>query len=580
MKRYATFALLVILAMLFVACAPQPTAAPTQPPATAAPTKAPEPTKPPAPTNTTAPTKAPAAPVAMTWSRAEPCEGACGNANLSAGGYVFFYAQNPAFLTACDETGAKCNLPGLAEKWEESTDHLTWTFHLRKDVKWSDGTPSTADDHVFTINVVSNPDFKAATFLGIFADIQGFKDYQDKKADSLAGVKKVDDYTFTITWTTPKRRTPYEFSGYFLLPYARMKGQTVAQWIDQKIEDRISVGPYYFTDIKYGEYYAMKANPNFYLGKAKIDQFVYKAIPNWAVAIAGLKSGEVDAVDVTPLNEVPGLRQVSSVAMYPDAVARGYMFWFNVREGRSLPLKVRQAMSLALDRQTIIDTLWEGYGWTFPCVFQPQGVKLAGVIPDANQFDLAKAKQLVSEAKAEGWNGKGWDGKSDLVLQYYYTTEFAKQLMTATADMWKAAGIDITAQLLPTDKVVQVFYDKGEYDILYGCCADPGTLEHPAAGAPDTLYSCACAYPAGWCGQGLCNADLDKNLTIASSSFDRAAEVKALQDVCTFLNSNMITMPTWMSPGIWTVNKRLQNTAVGTGDAARFNKYLFTWSVK
>jgi ABC-type transport system substrate-binding protein len=378
---------------------------------------------------------------------------------------------------------------------------------------------------------------------------------------------------------TPKRRTPYEFSGYWLLPYHRMKDQTMDQWREQKVEDRISVGPYYFTDIKYGEYYAMKANPHFYLGKAKIEEWTYRAIPNWAVAIAGLKSGEVDAVDVTPLNEVPGLRSVTSLAMYPDAVARGYMFWLNQREGRTLPLKVRQAMSLALDRDTMIKTLWEGYGWTFACQFQPQGVPLKGVIPDANKFDLAQAKKLVAEAKAEGWNGKGWDGKSDLVLYYYYTTEFAKQLMTASADMWKAAGIDITAQLLPTDKVVQIFYEKGEYDLMYGCCADPGTLEHPAS-PPDTLYSCACRHPDGWCGQGVCDKELDKMLTVASSTFDRNEEIKAIQDICTYINGKYITLTSWMSPGIWTVNKRIKNSAIGTGDAARFNKYIFQWSLE
>ena len=102
------------------------------------------------------------------------------------------------------------------------------------------------------------------------------------------------------------------------------------EWIDQKVEDRISVGPYYFTDIVYDEYYAMKANPYFYLGPPHIEEFIYRAIPDWSVAIAGSVSGEVDVVDVTPLDEVPGLREVSStLVIVPDAVARGTCSWFN-----------------------------------------------------------------------------------------------------------------------------------------------------------------------------------------------------------------------------------------------------------
>lgn len=509
----------------------------------------------------------------MVWSRAEPCEGACGNPNLSSGPYVFTYAYNPAFLTACDETGAKCNLPGLAYKWEESADHLTWTFYLRKDVRWSDGTPSTADDHVFTINVITHPDFGAAGFQGTFKDVKGMKDYQDKKADKLAGIEKVDDYTFKIVWDVAKRREPKEFSNYFLLPYHRMKDQTVDQWKDMKIEDRITVGPWYFTDIVYGQYYAMKANPYFYLGKPRIDEFIYRAIPNWAVAIAGLKSGEIDVVDVTPLDEVPGLKKVETLNIIPDAVARGYMLWFNMREGRQLPKKVRQAMSLAIDRQAIIDTMWEGYGWTYPCQAQPQGIPLKGVIPDANVYDPEKAKQLIAEAKKEGWNGKGWNGKDNIKLQYYYTTEFAKNLMTAVADMWKAVGLEVDVELLPTDKVVEVFYDKGEYDVLYGCCADPGTGEHFDL---QKLYSCACRYPAGWCGQGICDPELDKQLEKVMS-FDRKEEIEAVQWVCTWLTENMATMPMWMSPGLWTVNARLHNSIAADG---RFNKYTHTWWIE
>ena len=124
-----------------------------------------------------------------------------------------------------------------------------------------------------------------------------------------------------------------------------------------EIEDRISVGPYYFTDIVYDEYYAMKANPHFYLGPPHIEELIYRAIPNWAVAIAGLKSGEVDVVDVTPLDEIPGLQETDNLNIVPDAIARGYMFWVNQN---TVPLKVRQAMQKAIDRQLIIDTLWRG----------------------------------------------------------------------------------------------------------------------------------------------------------------------------------------------------------------------------
>lgn len=562
MRRSVSVMMLAVFALLALAgCAPA--TAPTPAPGVEA-------------TATTAPTTAGGAP-AMVWSRAEPCEGACGNPNLSAGGYVFHYAQNPAYLVSCSPSGASCNLPGLAERWEESEDHLTWTYYLRQDVKWSDGTPSNVDDHIFTINMVTHPEFGAQSYSPLFRDVVGYQEYQDGAADSLAGIERVDDYTFRLHLTVVKRREAKDFSGYFLLPYHRMKDQTMDEWKEMKVEDRISVGPYYFTDVVYNQYYAMKANPHFYLGKPQIEEFIYRAIPNWAVAIAGLKSGAVDVVDVTPLDEVAGLRETPSLQIVPDAVARGYLFWFNLREGRQLPLKVRQAMSLSLDRQLIIDTLWEGYGWTIMCQAQPDGVPLAGAINDPNVYDLERAQQLVAEAKAEGWNGMGWNGQDPIKLYYYYTTEFAQQLMSATAAMWREAGLDVDIELLPTDRVVEVFYDKGEYDVLYGCCADPGTSAHFDM---QPLYSCAARYPAAFAGQGVCDPALDEQLEIMASTFDRQEEIAAIQWVCSYLNDNVITLVGWMSPGLWTINTRLGNTTVEEDGQTLFNKHLHTWTVQ
>ena len=87
--------------------------------------------------------------------------GGCGNANLSPGDYVFYHSQNPAFLTSVQRDGRRVQPARPRQSWEESEDHTTWTFHLREDVTWSDGTPSTADDHIFTINMVTNPEFGA-----------------------------------------------------------------------------------------------------------------------------------------------------------------------------------------------------------------------------------------------------------------------------------------------------------------------------------------------------------------------------------------------------------------------------------
>ncbi|NLE45077.1 MAG: ABC transporter substrate-binding protein, partial [Chloroflexi bacterium] len=323
------------------------------------------------------------------------------------------------------------------------------------------------------------------------------------------------------------------------------------------------------TDMEKDQYYAFKANPYFYLGEPRIDEWIYRAIPNWAVLVAGLKSGEIDVADVTPLDEVPGLQQVDTLNIVPDASARGYMFWFH-QDNKAIPLKIRQAMQKSVDRQLIIDTLWEGYGWTYPCRAQPQGVPLEGVIPDINVFDPEGAKALVQEAIAEGW-----DPDSEIRLQYYYTTEFTKQLMAAVADMWKDVGLNINYSIMPEDKVVEQFYEKGDYEVLYGCCADPGTTEHYIH--LYNYYYGGLQYPDGYNATWVNIPELDEALVTINKTFDRQEEIAAYQAACTILNEQVVDMPLWMSPGLWTMNTRLHNSITPDGF---FNEWVHEWWVE
>jgi len=466
-------------------------------------------------------------------------------------------------LTAFNETGSVANQPGLAKSWEESDDHLVWTFHLRDDVTWSDGTPSTVDDHIFTIDMIVNPDF-TSHLSSYWKDVKGYQDVQDGKADHLAGVEKIDDYTFSITFDVVKRREPVEWSQYYLMPYHKMKDQTVEEWMDMKVEDRISVGPYYVSDMEKDQYYAFKANPYFFLGPPHIEEWIYRAIPNWAVVIAGLQSGEIDVADITPLNEIQGLQKNENLQIVPDAVARGYMFWI---QQERVPKKIRQAMQKSIDRQLIIDTLWEGYGWTYPCRAQPAGVPLVGVIPDVNVFDPEEAKALVEEAIAEGW-----DPEYEIRLQHYYTTEFTRQIMEAVAEMWRDVGLKVAVSLMPEDKVIEQFYETGDYDVLYGCCADPGTQEHYIH--LYNYYTCGLAYPDGYNATLICNEELDKAMLTINETFDRQEEIAAYQTACTILNEEVADVPLWMSPGLWTMNSRLRNTIAPDG---KQNEQVWTW---
>jgi ABC-type transport system substrate-binding protein len=167
---------------------------------------------------------------------------------------------------------------------------------------------------------------------------------------------------------------------------------------------------------------------------------------------------------------------------------------------------------------------------------------------------------------------EGWDPDTEIRLFWYYPEEWQGQQMAVVADWWSEIGLNVNYQLLPTDKVVETFYEKGEYDVLYGCCADYGNKEHYIS--LYDYYKCGLTFPEGYNATGVCSEELDAAMETINQTFDRQEEIEAYQTACTILGEQVVDMPLWMSPGLWTTNARIRNTIAPDG---RFNEYVHTW---
>jgi peptide/nickel transport system substrate-binding protein len=319
--------------------------------------------------------------------------------------------------------------PGLAESWTNAPDGKTWTFKLRKNLRWSDGEPLTADDVVFTCNdVIYNPAIDNVTRDGLTIDGKKFI------------VTKIDDLTIQVV--TPEIFAPFLEAfgaGVPILP-KHILAKTVADGtftsaygINSKPEDIVCSGPFRIKEYKSGDYILLERNPYFCEVDKRgqrlpyFDNIVFTIVPDRNAISLRFLSGECDVHDFIYANEYDHFKTESANGKFnllePGIGLETDFFWFNENTNMNPKTgqpyvdpkklkwfrntKFRQACAYAIDRESIIKSIFSGraipnYGFVTP------GNK-KWYNPNIAQYphDLAKARELLKEIGIEDRNGDG-----------------------------------------------------------------------------------------------------------------------------------------------------------------------------
>ncbi len=370
--------------------------------------------------------------------------------------------------------------PDLAESWEISDDNLTITFHLRKDVKWHDGAPFTAEDVLFTYQTYIDP--KVPTAYG-----ENFK--QVKKAEIL------DPYTFRVTYSQPLARALISW-GSGIMPKHLLEGQDITQ--SPLARHPIGTGPYTFGEWRPGEKIVLKANPDYYEGEPYIQRVVYRIIPDPSTMFLELQSGGLDYMGLTPLQYA---RQTDTVAFkrrfekyrYP-ASAYTYL-GYNLRRERFQDKRVRQAIAYAIDKQELIDGIQLGLGQIATGPYKP-GTWVYN--PDVPRYPYSpqKARELLAEA---GWTDSDGDGVLDKNGQPFAFTILTNQgndQRIKTGEIiqrrLREVGIDVKLRVVEWASFLKEFVNPGNFDaIIMGWTVppDPDSFEvwHSSKTGPGEL---------------------------------------------------------------------------------------------
>ena len=362
--------------------------------------------------------------------------------------------------------------PGVAEKWENK-DFKVWTFHLRKDAKWSDGTPVTAEDFVYSWQRLANPNTASpyASYLqyGHIANIDDI--IAGKKPVTDLGVKAIDANTFEVTLSEP---VPY-FYKLLVHPSVSPVPKSAVEKFGEKWTQPANIvtnGAYKLKDWVVNERMVLERNPQCWdNAKTVINQVTYLPISSEVTDVNRYRSGEIDMTyNNMPIELFQKLKKEIPKEVHVDPYLCTYYYEINNQKAPFTDVRVRTALKLALDRDIIVNKVKNqgdlpAYSYTPPYT---DGMKL--VEPEWFKWSQEKrneeAKKLLAEA--------GYTADKPLTFNLLYnTSDLHKKLAIAVASIWKKnLGVNVKLE----NQEWKTFLDtrhQGTFDVARaGWCAD------------------------------------------------------------------------------------------------------------
>ena len=381
--------------------------------------------------------------------------------------------------------------PGLASSWTQSDDGLTWTFTIRDDVKWQDGEPLTADDIAWSYNTTLD------------CQLGNSLDYLvPDLTDSITATSPT-----TLVWKTKVPTTaPIRPPWVYIAP-EHIYGNDTCDEVNKEpfFEDgkpMVGSGPFQLTEWNKGESWTMTANKNYWAGAPQIDQFTVVLYNNAEAMVNALKNGEIDYVslgNVDLFNQLQAAGPESGLTAHVGPQAQFDQMSFNMCDSTSPDASsyckkypgfanpavrdpvVRTAISWAIDRQTLVDQVWAGYGAPGTTIVPPFS-SVFHYEPTAEEkigFDLDKANQMLQDAGYVDTDNNGirndpTTGKDvELRLILRSESEVSAPFGTYITGWLKQIGIKVTPEVLSDGKLYDAWYGD-DYDMyIWGWGPDP-----------------------------------------------------------------------------------------------------------
>ncbi|MBD8007051.1 peptide ABC transporter substrate-binding protein [Bacillus norwichensis] len=456
---------------------------------------------------------------------------------------------------------------GMAKEWEVSDDGLTWTFQLKDDVKWSNGDPVKAEDFEYAWKYALNPE-TASEYAYQLYYLAGGEEYNSSEnkdeyaeLEEKVGVKAKDEKTLEVTLAEP---TPYFLdltSFYTYYPVNKKVQEENPDWA-LEADGYVSNGAFKLTEWEHKDSIKLEKNENYYdKDKINLDEVNFVMIDNEDTAWQMYQADELDLVYPLPQDVQGELASSDDPELQIEPDLAVYYYNLNTEVKPFNNVKVRKALSMALDRKAIVEHVAQGkqppaYGVVPPGIPDVEGdfQENSGAL---FKEDGEEAKKLLKEGLAE----EGMDKMPKFTLTYN-TNEGHKKIAEAAQEMWRK-NLDIEVTLENVEFQVKLDREKaGDYDISrggwVGDYVDPMTflgLWVTGGSHNDPNWS---------------NAEYDKNLKTARASMDPKERMEAMHKAEEILISEMPVIPVYFYTQPFTLKPHVKGVFTPTNRYPQF----------
>jgi peptide/nickel transport system substrate-binding protein len=423
--------------------------------------------------------------------------------------------------------------PELATDWSVSDDGLTWTMTIRDDVKFHDGTPLTAEDVAYSIQLYKDTD--------AFPYLPSYASYFDT-------IEAPDATHVVLTTSDPLGN--FEANMVFMYVLPKHIWENVEDPVAFDNAEMIGSGPFKLVENTQGEHTTLAANKDYWKGAPNIDEVIFQTYSNADARVTALTNGDVDAITEFPATAVPALQNADNVEVHIADIGAGGDIrdvFFNSLDPANCPegdgvctghpalrdKAVRQALQMAMDKQQIIDVALLGLG--------SPGVSLVPpglgdfYLDQPTTFNVDAANKMLDDAGYVDTNGDGIREclstqdcpTGDLTFRFNYADDIdtAGREADLIQGMWEQIGVKINIQGLDPDTLTSVCCPSFDYDvILWGWGADPDPAFLLGVAICDEI-------PTGFSETGYCNPAYDDLYSQQGVETDHTARVAIIQQM-------------------------------------------------
>ncbi|MDR3172928.1 MAG: peptide ABC transporter substrate-binding protein [Treponema sp.] len=422
--------------------------------------------------------------------------------------------------------------PGVAERWDISPDGKTYTFYLRKNAKWSDGSPVTARDFEYSWKRICDPQVASDALQGMTDYVVGAQEFFDG-VGTADGVKAaaVDDYTFRVELKNVAPYFPSLIANDIYMPVKKDVVDAVGEGWEKSPATCIGNGPFKLTEYQIGSHFLLEKNEHYWgADQVKLKGLRVLFIGDENTSLQGYQAGEIDVTELLPADEIPRL-----VAEDPNAVSApdtGFIYlFFNCDKPPLNDVRVRRAITYAIDRKTIVEQVTKAGEIPATGAFAPTAEKTDGSsfrTLDANGYPLPEYgidpyKAKVPEAKALLAEAGYPDGTGFPSVEILYNTSSKWKAVTEAVQQMLKDNLNINVTLRNVES--SVYWDimgEGKYEIGRG-----GWTNNPfnPSGLIKQFHSQNGNNSAQWRWQPYAGAPWDTALNPDNLAFDQAFEL-------------------------------------------------------